>query len=99
MSTGEFGTWQIQTGKAPPHSYLPETAPAPNHRARLAHRAGNRNLLHLREGETDKLIAQKLGLCEKTVQHHVHTLCQKMSAANRSQAVIFALRQKIIPLA
>jgi len=56
-------------------------------------------LLHLHEGETDRLIAQKLGLCEKTVQHHVQTVCRKLSAANRSQAIIFALRQKIIPLA
>ncbi len=56
-------------------------------------------LLHMREGDTDKLIAQKLSLCEKTVHHHARAVCRKLSVANRTQAVIFALRRKIIPLA
>jgi DNA-binding NarL/FixJ family response regulator len=55
-------------------------------------------LLHMREGSTDKEIARLLGLSERTVQHHVQSICQKLSAANRTQAVVTALRRRIVPL-
>ncbi len=55
-------------------------------------------LLHMREGTTDKEIARLLGLSERTVQHHVQSVCQKLAAANRTQAVVTALRRRIIPL-
>lgn len=55
-------------------------------------------LLQMREGDANKQIAQKLGLKEKTVQHHIGSLCKKLSATNRTQAVITALRLGLIPL-
>jgi DNA-binding NarL/FixJ family response regulator len=55
-------------------------------------------LLLMREGTTDKEIARLLGLSERTVQHHVQSICQKLAAANRTQAVVTALRRRIIPL-
>ncbi len=56
-------------------------------------------LIHLREGRGDKQIAAALGLSTKTIQHHVWTLCHKLAAANRTHAVVIALRLKIIALA
>lgn len=55
-------------------------------------------LCHMREGSTDKEIARLLGLSERTVEHHVQSVCQKLAVANRTQAVVVALRRQLIPL-
>jgi DNA-binding NarL/FixJ family response regulator len=76
---------------------LRPAAPAPRKPAPLSQREVE-ILLHMREGTTDKEIARLLGLSERTVQHHVQSVCQKLAAANRTQAVVTALRRRIIPL-
>ncbi len=50
------------------------------------------------EGKTDKEIAATLGLSEKTVHHHVHSLLNKLNAKNRTHAVVKALRIGLIRL-
>lgn len=55
-------------------------------------------LLQVREGQTDKQIARDLGLSERTVQHHVQAICQKLDATNRTHAVVIAMRRAIIAL-
>lgn len=55
-------------------------------------------LLRMREGDADKQIALDLRLSKRTVQHHVQAICLKLSAANRTQAVVMALRRKLISL-
>ncbi len=53
-------------------------------------------LIHLCEGRPNKAIAHALGLTEVTVKMHVKSICGKLGAANRTQAVIIAKREHII---
>ena len=45
---------------------------------------------HLGEGRKNKEIASILGLSEGTVKMHVMSICRKLEAANRTQAVVIA---------
>lgn len=51
-----------------------------------------RVLAILAEGKTNKMIAQDLGLSEKTVRNHVYNLFQKLGVATRSEATARYLR-------
>ena len=45
---------------------------------------------HLGEGRKNKEIASTLGLSEGTVKMHVMSICRKLEATNRTQAVVIA---------
>jgi DNA-binding NarL/FixJ family response regulator len=45
----------------------------------------------LRQGETNKLIARRLGLSEATVKVHVRQIMRKLGVKNRTQVAISAL--------
>ena len=45
---------------------------------------------HLGEGRKNKEIASKLGLSEGTIKMHVMSICRKLEATNRTQAVVIA---------
>ena len=45
---------------------------------------------HLGEGRKNKEIAMTLGLSEGTVKMHVMSICKKLEATNRTQAVVIA---------
>ena len=45
---------------------------------------------HLGEGCKNKEIAMILGLSEGTVKMHVMSICKKLEATNRTQAVVIA---------
>ena len=45
---------------------------------------------HLGEGRKNKEIASALGLSEGTVKMHVMSICRKLEATNRTQAVVIA---------
>jgi DNA-binding NarL/FixJ family response regulator len=45
---------------------------------------------HLARGESNKGIAEKLGLSEGTVKVHVAAILKALNAANRTQAVLMA---------
>ena len=47
-------------------------------------------LEHLAEGQSNREIAQGLSLAEATVKMHVKSICTKLGANNRTQAVIVA---------
>jgi two-component system NarL family response regulator len=65
--------------------------------ADLTHR--ERDVLRLMaEGRDNRSIAQALGLTRGTVKGHVHNILEKLGAADRTQAVTFALRRGIVHL-
>jgi DNA-binding NarL/FixJ family response regulator len=45
---------------------------------------------YLGEGRKNKEIAMTLGLSEGTVKMHVMSICKKLEATNRTQAVVIA---------
>jgi DNA-binding NarL/FixJ family response regulator len=50
------------------------------------------------EGLTNKAIAARLGISDQTVKFHVASLCGKLGAANRTDAVRRAVRRGLIAL-
>ncbi len=76
--------------------YLPFelTRPPPRSAQRVPHGTLSERemavLRHLAEGRQNKEIAADLGLAEPTVKMHVTSICRKLGAQNRTQAVILA---------
>ena len=52
----------------------------------------------LAEGLPNKSIAVRLGISDQTVKFHVASICGKLGAANRTQAVRLAVRRGLISL-
>ena len=52
----------------------------------------------LAEGLPNKSIAARLGISDQTVKFHVASICAKLGATNRTQAVRLAVRRGIIAL-
>lgn len=52
----------------------------------------------LAQGLPNKSIAARLGISDQTVKFHVASICGKLGAANRTEAVRKALRRGTIPL-
>jgi len=50
----------------------------------------------LAEGLTTKEMAQRLGITDRTVKFHVHSVCAKLGAANRTQAVALANQRHLL---
>ena len=50
----------------------------------------------LAEGRSNKSIAARLGISDQTVKFHVASICGKLQAANRTEAVRIALRRGLI---
>lgn len=55
-------------------------------------------LICLVEGLSNKEIAQRLYISDKTVKIHVSKIFKKLNVKSRSQAVIFAVQNQIVPL-
>lgn len=55
-------------------------------------------LRHVANSGTNKMIGERLGLAETTLKAHVKNVMEKLGAADRTQAVMIALRRGIIPL-
>jgi NarL family two-component system response regulator LiaR len=49
-------------------------------------------------GMSNREIAQTLVIAEKTVKSHVSNVLSKLHLADRTQAAVYALRQRIVPL-
>jgi NarL family two-component system response regulator LiaR len=49
-------------------------------------------------GKSNKEISEELVLSEKTVKTHVSNILQKLHLSDRSQAAVYALRQKIVDM-
>jgi two-component system nitrate/nitrite response regulator NarL len=52
----------------------------------------------LASGESNKLIAWRLGIAEPTVKVHVKNLCRKLKVRNRTHAAIWAVNNGVEPL-
>ena len=55
-------------------------------------------LEQLAEGLSNKAIAARLGISDQTVKFHVASICGKLGAANRTDAVRLAVRRGLISL-
>ena len=55
-------------------------------------------LICLVEGLTNKEIASKLFISDKTVKIHVSNIFRKLEVKSRSQAIIYAVQNKLVPL-
>ncbi len=55
-------------------------------------------LEQLAEGLSNKAIAARLGISDQTVKFHVASICGKLGAANRTDAVRRAVRRGLISL-
>jgi two-component system nitrate/nitrite response regulator NarL len=76
------------------HRSLPDAqAVAATPAAGLAGRLSDREARVLRclmQGDSNKVIAYRLGLAEPTVKVHVKSILRKVQAANRTQAAMWA---------
>ena len=54
-------------------------------------------LVLVAEGATDHQIARCLGLSTKTVGHYVTAILARLDACSRTQAVVLAMRQGLLP--
>lgn len=74
----------------------------PIHRKEKAHRQLTPReievLTLLIEGETNKEIAESLYISDKTVKIHVNKIFKKFEVKSRSQAIIYAVRNKVIDM-
>jgi NarL family two-component system response regulator LiaR len=55
-------------------------------------------LRQIAQGRSNKEISAILGISEKTVKTHVSNILDKLHLADRTQAAIYALRERIVPL-
>ena len=55
-------------------------------------------LTALAGGRSNKEIARKLSISEETVKTHVSNILSKLHLADRTQAAIYALQQRLVPL-
>ena len=55
-------------------------------------------LTYLARGHSNQIIAQGLVISEETVKTHVSNILSKLHLADRTQAAIYALQQRLVPL-
>ena len=55
-------------------------------------------LTYLARGRSNQIIAQGLVISEETVKTHVSNILSKLHLADRTQAAIYALQQRLVPL-
>lgn len=55
-------------------------------------------LRHVAEGQTNKVIAEQLGIAENTVKNHVRNILEKLHLHSRMEAVMYAVREKLLDI-
>lgn len=55
-------------------------------------------LTTIAHGKDNATIASDMGLSEKTIKTHVGNILSKLYVQDRTQAAIYALRQRLVPL-
>ncbi len=81
---------------APPAPAAP--LPAPAHLAEELTRREQEALQLLAQGLTNRAIALRLGIAERTAKFHVNAILAKLGAANRSEAIVLAHHLGLIVL-
>ncbi len=51
---------------------------------------------HLARGQSNKEIARGLSISDKTAKTHVSNILSKLGLASRTQAAVFALKEKLV---
>ena len=64
-------------------------------RAKLSHRELH-VLRQVADGLSNKQIARRLGISEKTVRNHLSRVFNKLGATNRTEAVMHAMRAGMV---
>jgi NarL family two-component system response regulator LiaR len=59
---------------------------------------GREVLAVLARGRSNRQIAKELAISEETVKAHVSSILAKLHLADRTQAAIFGLLQRLVPL-
>jgi len=77
---------------------FPEPAPAPAPRDAALSLRQIEVLALLAEGLSNKQIARRLELAERTVKAHVTEVLQRLGVANRTHAVVEAARRGLVPV-
>ena len=55
-------------------------------------------LRYLAKGDCNRVIAQKLFISEKTVKNHLYRIFQKLNVDDRTQAALYALKNRLVDL-
>ncbi|MFZ5631243.1 MAG: response regulator [Bacillota bacterium] len=55
-------------------------------------------LQHVARGDSNRSIAKKLFISEKTVKNHLYRIFQKLNVEDRTQAALYAIKNKIVDL-
>ena len=55
-------------------------------------------LLSVTRGLTNRDIASQFGISQDAVKHHLYAICNKLGAANRTEAVAIALRKHLLKI-
>jgi DNA-binding CsgD family transcriptional regulator/RimJ/RimL family protein N-acetyltransferase len=55
-------------------------------------------LRHLTRGQSNRTVADELGISENTVKNHVRSILEKLQAKSRAEAVVIGLRQGLTSL-
>jgi two-component system nitrate/nitrite response regulator NarL len=74
----------VQSGEAPPVNPAPFSDLTPREREILCHLAG---------GESNKVIARRLGISDGTVKLHVKAILRKLNVHSRVEAAVIAVEQ------
>ncbi|HHY71319.1 MAG TPA: response regulator transcription factor [Thermoanaerobacterales bacterium] len=73
------------------------TQPVPGHGVRKNLTVREKEVLaHIAEGMSNGEISHKLGISEKTVKNHVSSILRKLNLMDRTQAAVFAIRNKLV---
>ncbi len=77
----------------PKEAMLSEVQNRPNEMREIRKLSGRELAImsHLREGDSNKIIARRIGLAEATVKTHVKAILRKVGVRNRTQAALWAV--------
>jgi DNA-binding NarL/FixJ family response regulator len=55
-------------------------------------------LRHVADGASNREVAKRLGISENTVKNHVRNILEKLRLHSRMEAVLYAMREKLLDL-
>ena len=99
LTSDQDGTRTIDEIRAGAISYLLKTAGVDEVATAVRAAAGESRLApSIARGRANKEIGRDLGITEETVNTHVASILSKPHLADRCQAAIYALQERLVPL-